>query len=185
MKDYKNNSTINKIRKRLYLFLNNILIILSIFLIFIFFKNLSLTYNIISILVLGIIITFILALFFIYLNNRKVSKLKKEEIKLIKILLNKYKIDINSINIELLRQIIKEEYFINKESKKPTFYEIISILISLLAFFISVYNKISGKSFILIFILFMILFLLKLFYNVVTEISELKQNDYELFCIFI
>lgn len=99
MKDYKNNSTINKIRKRLYLFLNNILIILSIFLIFIFFKNLSLTYNIISILVLGIIITFILALFFIYLNNRKVSKLKKEEIKLIKILLNKYKIDINNTNI--------------------------------------------------------------------------------------
>ena len=99
MKDYKNNSTINKIRKRLYLFLNNILIILSIFLIFIFFKNLSLTYNIISLLVLGIIITFILALFFIYLNNRKVSKLKKEEIKLIKILLNKYKIDINNTNI--------------------------------------------------------------------------------------
>ena len=99
MKDYNNNSTINKIRKRLYLFLNNILIILSIFLIFIFFKNLSLTYNIISILVLGIIITFILALFFIYLNNRKVSKLKKEEIKLIKILLNKYKIDINNTNI--------------------------------------------------------------------------------------
>ena len=99
MKDYKNNSTINKIRKRLYLFLNNILIILSIFLIFIFFKNLSLTYNIISILVLGIIITFILALFFIYLNNRKVSKLKKEEIKLIKILLNKYKIYNNNTNI--------------------------------------------------------------------------------------
>ena len=177
LNDYQNNSVINKIKKRFYLFSNIVLIVEIIFFLFIFYKNLSFV-DTISIFIL-VIITTILSLLFIYPKNKNFSKLKKEEIKIIKTLLNKYKIDINSNNIELLRQIIKENYLTKKASKLPTFYEIISILTSLIAFFISISKEITSRSFILILVIFLLLFLFKLLFNTATTILELKEKDYE------
>lgn len=177
LNDYQNNSIINKTKKRFYLFSNIVLIVEIIFFLFIFYKNLSFV-DTISIFIL-VIITTILSLLFIYPKNKNFSKLKKEEIKIIKTLLNKYKIDINSNNIELLRQIIKENYLTKKASKLPTFYEIISILTSLIAFFISISKEITSRSFILILVIFLLLFLFKLLFNTATTILELKEKDYE------
>lgn len=177
LNDYQNNSVINKIKKRFYLFSNIVLIVGIIFFLFIFYKNLSFV-DTISIFIL-VIITTILSLLFIYPKNKNFSKLKKEEIKIIKTILNKYKIDINSNNIELLRQIIKENYLTKKASKLPTFYEIISILTSLIAFFISISKEITSRSFILILVIFLLLFLFKLLFNTATTILELKEKDYE------
>lgn len=177
LNDYQNNSVINKIKKRFYLFSNIVLIVEIIFFLFIFYKNLSFV-DTISIFIL-VIITTILILLFIYPKNKNFSKLKKEEIKIIKTLLNKYKIDINSNNIELLRQIIKENYLTKKASKLPTFYEIISILTSLIAFFISISKEITSRSFILILVIFLLFFLFKLLFNITTTILELKEKDYE------
>lgn len=171
-------SVINKIKKRFYLFLNIVLIVGIIYFLFIFYKNLSFVDTIISIFIFTIIIT-ILILLFIYPKNKNFSKLKKKEMKLIKTLLNKYKIDINSNNIELLRQIIKENFLTKKASKLPTFYEIISILTSLIAFFISISKEITSRSFILILVIFLLLFLFKLLFNIATTILELKEKDYE------
>ena len=171
LNDYQNNSVINKIKKRFYLFSNIALIVGIICFIFIFYKNLSFVDTIISIFIL-VIITTILSLLFIYPKNKNFSKLKKEEIKIIKTLLNKYKIDINSNNIELLRQIIKENYLTKKASKLPTFYEIISILTSLIAFFISISKEITSRSFILISVIFLLLFLFKLLFNIETTIYK-------------
>lgn len=178
LNDYQNNSIINKTKKRFYLFSNIVLIVGIIFFLFIFYKNLSFVDTIISIFIL-VIITTILILLFIYPKNKNFSKSNKEEIKIIKTLLNKYKIDINSNNIELLRQIIKENYLTKKASKLPTFYEIISILTSLIAFFISIYKEITSRSFILISVIFLLLFLFKLLFNAATTILELKEKDYE------
>ena len=97
LNDYQNNSVINKIKKRFYLFSNIVLIVEIIFFLFIFYKNLSFV-DTISIFIFPLIIVILL---FIYPKNKNFSKLKKEEIKIIKTLLNKYKIDINSNNIEL------------------------------------------------------------------------------------
>lgn len=177
LNDYQNNSIINKTKKRFYLFSNIVLIVEIIFFLFIFCKNLSFV-DTISIFIL-VIITTILILLFIYPKNKNFSKLKKEEIKIIKTLLNKYKIDINSNNIELLRQIIKENYLTKKASKLPTFYEIISILTSLIAFFISISKEITSRSFILILVIFLLFFLFKLLFNITTTILELKEKDYE------
>ena len=179
LNDYQNNSIINKTKKRFYLFSNIVLIVGIIYFLFIFYKNLSFVDTIISIFIL-VIITTILILLFIYPKNKNFSKLKKEEeMKLIKTLLNKYKIDINSNNIELLRQIIKENYLTKKASRLPTFYEIISILTSLIAFFISISKEITSRSFILILVIFLLLFLFKLLFNTATTILELKEKDYE------
>lgn len=177
LNDYQNNSVINKIKKRFYLFSNIVLIVEIIFFLFIFYKNLSFV-DTISIFIL-VIITTILSLLFIYPKNKNFSKSNKEEIKIIKTLLNKYKIDINSNNIELLRQIIKENYLTKKASKLPTFYEIISISTSLIAFFISISKEITSRSFILISVIFLLLFLFKLLFNTATTILELKEKDYE------
>lgn len=177
LNDYQNNSIINKTKKRFYLFSNIVLIVEIIFFLFIFYKNLSFV-DTISIFIL-VIITTILILLFIYPKNKNFSKSNKEEIKIIKTLLNKYKIDINSNNIELLRQIIKENYLTKKASKLPTFYEIISILTSLIAFFISISKEITSRSFILISVIFLLLFLFKLLFNIETTILELKEKDYE------
>ena len=177
LNDYQNNSIINKTKKRFYLFSNIALIVEIIFFLFIFYKNLSFV-DTISIFIL-VIITTILILLFIYPKNKNFSKSNKEEIKIIKTLLNKYKIDINSNNIELLRQIIKENYLTKKASKLPTFYEIISILTSLIAFFISISKEITSRSFILISVIFLLLFLFKLLFNIETTILELKEKDYE------
>lgn len=178
LNDYQNNSVINKIKKRFYLFSNIVLIVEIIFFLFIFYKNLSFVDTIINIFIL-VIITTILILLFIYPKNKNFSKSNKEEIKIIKAILNKYKIDINSNNIELLRQIIKENYLTKKASKLPTFYEIISILTSLIAFFISISKEITSRSFILISVIFLLLFLFKLLFNIETTILELKEKDYE------
>lgn len=177
LNDYQNNSIINKTKKRFYLFSNIVLIVEIIFFLFIFYKNLSFV-DTISIFIL-VIITTILILLFIYPKNKNFSKSNKEEIKIIKTLLNKYKIDINSNNIELLRQIIKENYLTKKASKLPTFYEIISISTSLIAFFISISKEITSRSFILILVIFLLLFLFKLLFNTATTILELKEKDYE------
>lgn len=177
LNDYQNNSIINKTKKRFYLFSNIVLIVEIIFFLFIFYKNLSFV-DTISIFIL-VIITTILILLFIYPKNKNFSKSNKEEIKIIKTLLNKYKIDINSNNIELLRQIIKENYLTKKASKLPTFYEIISILTSLIAFFISISKEITSRSFIFILVIFLFLFLFKLLFNTATTILELKEKDYE------
>ena len=176
LNDYQNNSVINKIKKRFYLFSNIVLIVEIIFFLFIFCKNLSFFVDTISIFIFPLIIVILL---FIYPKSKNFSKLKKEEIKIIKTLLNKYKIDINSNNIELLRQIIKENYLTKKASKLPTFYEIISILTSLIAFFISISKEITSRSFILILVIFLLLLLFKLLFNITTTILELKEKDYE------
>lgn len=177
LNDYQNNSIINKTKKRFYLFSNIVLIVGIIFFLFIFYKNLSFV-NTISIFIFPLIIV-ILILLFIYSKSKNFSKSNKEEIKIIKTLLNKYKIDINSNNIELLRQIIKENYLTKKASKLPTFYEIISILTSLIAFFISIFKEITSRSFIFILVIFLFLFLFKLLFNIATTILELKEKDYE------
>ena len=178
LNDYQNNSIINKTKKRFYLFSNIVLIVGIIFFLFIFYKNLSFVDTIISVFIFPLIIV-ILTLLFIYSKSKNFSKSNKEEIKIIKTLLNKYKIDINSNNIELLRQIIKENYLTKKASKLPTFYEIISILTSLIAFFISISKEITSRSFIFILVIFLFLFLFKLLFNIATTILELKEKDYE------
>lgn len=175
LNDYQNNSIINKTKKRFYLFSNIVLIVGIIFFLFIFYKNLSFV-DTISVFIFPLIIVILL---FIYSKSKNFSKSNKEEIKIIKTLLNKYKIDINSNNIELLRQIIKENYLTKKASKLPTFYEIISILTSLIAFFISISKEITSRSFILILVIFLLLFLFKLLFNTATTILELKEKDYE------
>lgn len=177
LNDYQNNGIINKTKKRFYLFSNIVLIVGIIFFLFIFYKNLSFV-DTISIFIFPLIIV-ILILLFIYSKSKNFSKSNKEEIKIIKTLLNKYKIDINSNNIELLRQIIKENYLTKKASKLPTFYEIISILTSLIAFFISISKEITSRSFIFILVIFLFLFLFKLLFNIATTILELKEKDYE------
>lgn len=177
LNDYQNNSIINKTKKRFYLFSNIVLIVEIIFFLFIFYKNLSFVETI-SIFIFPLIIV-ILILLFIYSKSKNFSKSNKEEIKIIKTLLNKYKMDINSNNIELLRQIIKENYLTKKASKLPTFYEIISILTSLIAFFISISKEITSRSFIFILVIFLFLFLFKLLFNMATTILELKEKDYE------
>ncbi|MEI3499500.1 MAG: hypothetical protein V8Q71_03295 [Bacilli bacterium] len=177
LNDYQNNSIISKTKKRFYLFSNIVLIVGIIFFLFIFYKNLSFV-DTISIFIFPLIIV-ILILLFIYSKSKNFSKSNKEEIKIIKTLLNKYKIDINSNNIELLRQIIKENYLTKKASKLPTFYEIISILTSLIAFFISISKEITSRSFIFILVIFLFLFLFKLLFNIATTILELKEKDYE------
>ena len=176
LNDYQNNSIINKTKKRFYLFSNIVLIVGIIFFLFIFYKNLSFVDTIISIFIFPLIIVILL---FIYSKIKNFSKSNKEEIKIIKTLLNKYKIDINSNNIELLRQIIKENYLTKKASKLPTFYEIISILTSLIAFFISISKEITSRSFIFILVIFLFLVLFKLLFNTATTILELKEKDYE------
>lgn len=176
LNDYQNNSIINKTKKRFYLFSNIVLIVGIIFFLFIFYKNLSFVDTIISIFIFPLIIVILL---FIYSKSKNFSKSNKEEIKIIKTLLNKYKIDINSNNIELLRQIIKENYLTKKVSKLPTFYEIISILTSLIAFFISISKEITSRSFIFILVIFLFLVLFKLLFNTATTILELKEKDYE------
>ena len=176
LNDYQNNSIINKTKKRFYLFSNIVLIVGIIFFLFIFYKNLSFVDTIISIFIFQLIIVILL---FIYSKSKNFSKSNKEEIKIIKTLLNKYKIDINSNNIELLRQIIKENYLTKKASKLPTFYEIISILTSLIAFFISISKEITSRSFIFILVIFLFLVLFKLLFNTATTILELKEKDYE------
>ena len=176
LNDYQNNSIINKTKKRFYLFSNIVLIVGIIFFLFIFYKNLSFVDTIISIFIFPLIIVILL---FIYSKSKNFSKSNKEEIKIIKTLLNKYKIDINSNNIELLRQIIKENYLTKKASKLPTFYEIISILTSLIAFFISISKEITSRSFIFILVIFLFFFLFKLLFNIATTILELKEKDYE------
>lgn len=176
LNDYQNNSIINKTKKRFYLFSNIVLIVGIIFFLFIFYKNLSFVDTIISIFIFPLIIVILL---FIYSKSKNFSKSNKEEIKIIKTLLNKYKIDINSNNIELLRQIIKENYLTKKASKLPTFYEIISILTSLIAFFISISKEITSRSFIFILVIFLFLVLFKLLFNTATTILELKEKDYE------
>ncbi len=176
LNDYQNNSIISKTKKRFYLFSNIVLIVGIIFFLFIFYKNLSFVDTIISIFIFPLIIVILL---FIYSKSKNFSKSNKEEIKIIKTLLNKYKIDINSNNIELLRQIIKENYLTKKASKLPTFYEIISILTSLIAFFISISKEITSRSFIFILVIFLFLFLFKLLFNIATTILELKEKDYE------
>lgn len=176
LNDYQNNSIINKTKKRFYLFSNIVLIVGIIFFLFIFYKNLSFVDTIISIFIFPLIIVILL---FIYSKSKNFSKSNKEEIKIIKTLLNKYKIDINSNNIELLRQIIKENYLTKKAFKLPTFYEIISILTSLIAFFISISKEITSRSFIFILVIFLFLFLFKLLFNIATTILELKEKDYE------
>lgn len=177
LNDYQNNSIINKTKKRFYLFSNIVLIVGIIFFLFIFYKNLSFV-DTISIFIFPLIIV-ILILLFIYSKSKNFSKSNKEEIKIIKTLLNKYKIDINSNNIELLRQIIKENHLTKKASKLPTFYEIISILTSLIAFFISISKEITSRSFIFILVIFLFLVLFKLLFNTATTILELKEKDYE------
>lgn len=177
LNDYQNNSIINKTKKRFYLFSNIVLIVGIIFFLFIFYKNLSFV-DTISIFIFPLIIV-TLILLFIYSKSKNFSKSNKEEIKIIKTLLNKYKIDINSNNIELLRQIIKENYLTKKASKLPTFYEIISILTSLIAFFISISKEITSRSFIFILVIFLFLVLFKLLFNTATTILELKEKDYE------
>ncbi len=177
LNDYQNNSIINKTKKRFYLFSNIVLIVGIIFFLFIFYKNLSFV-DTISVFIFPLIIV-ILILLFIYSKSKNFSKSNKEEIKIIKTLLNKYKIDINSNNIELLRQIIKENYLTKKASKLPTFYEIISILTSLIAFFISISKEITSRSFIFILVIFLFLVLFKLLFNTATTILELKEKDYE------
>lgn len=177
LNDYQNNSIISKTKKRFYLFSNIVLIVGIIFFLFIFYKNLSFVDTII-IFIFPLIIV-ILILLFIYSKSKNFSKSNKEEIKIIKTLLNKYKIDINSNNIELLRQIIKENYLTKKASKLPTFYEIISILTSLIAFFISISKEITSRSFIFILVIFLFLVLFKLLFNTATTILELKEKDYE------
>lgn len=178
LNDYQNNSIISKTKKRFYLFSNIVLIVGIIFFLFIFYKNLSFVDTIISIFIFPLIIVILL---FIYSKSKNFSKSNKEEIKIIKTLLNKYKIDINSNNIELLRQIIKENYLTKKAFKLPTFYEIISILTSLIAFFISISKEITSRSFIfiLVIVIFLFLFLFKLLFNIATTILELKEKDYE------
>lgn len=176
LNDYQNNSIISKTKKRFYLFSNIVLIVGIIFFLFIFYKNLSFVDTIISIFIFPLIIVILL---FIYSKSKNFSKSNKEEIKIIKTLLNKYKIDINSNNIELLRQIIKENYLTKKAFKLPTFYEIISILTSLIAFFISISKEITSRSFIFILVIFLFLFLFKLLFNIATTILELKEKDYE------
>ena len=176
LNDYQNNSIISKTKKRFYLFSNIVLIVGIIFFLFIFYKNLSFVDTIISIFIFPLIFVILL---FIYSKSKNFSKSNKEEIKIIKTLLNKYKIDINSNNIELLRQIIKENYLTKKASKLPTFYEIISILTSLIAFFISISKEITSRSFIFILVIFLFLFLFKLLFNIATTILELKEKDYE------
>ena len=177
LNDYQNNSIINKTKKRFYLFSNIVLIVGIIFFLFIFYKNLSFV-DTISIFIFPLIIV-TLILLFIYSKSKNFSKSNKEEIKIIKTLLNKYKIDINSNNIELLRQIIKENHLTKKASKLPTFYEIISILTSLIAFFISISKEITSRSFIFILVIFLFLVLFKLLFNTATTILELKEKDYE------
>lgn len=174
LNDYQNNSIISKTKKRFYLFSNIVLIVGIIFFLFIFYKNLSFVDTIISIFIFPLIIVILL---FIYSKSKNFSKSNKEEIKIIKTLLNKYKIDINSNNIELLRQIIKENYLTKKASKLPTFYEIISILTSLIAFFISISKEITSRSFIFILVIFLFLVLFKLLFNTATTILELKEKD--------
>ena len=183
LNDYQNNSIINKTKKRFYLFSNIVLIVGIIFFLFIFYKNLSFV-NTISIFIFPLIIV-ILILLFIYSKSKNFSKSNKEEIKIIKTLLNKYKIDINSNNIELLRQIIKENYLTKKASKLSTFYEIISILTSLIAFFISISKEITSRSFIFILVIFLFLFLFKLLFNTATTILKLKEKDYETLYMYL
>jgi len=182
LNDYQNNSIINKTKKRFYLFSNIVLIVGIIFFLFIFYKNLSFVDTIISIFIFPLIIVILL---FIYSKSKNFSKSNKEEIKIIKTLLNKYKIDINSNNIELLRQIIKENYLTKKASKLPTFYEIISILTSLIAFFISISKEITSRSFIFILVIFLFLFLFKLLFNTATTILKLKEKDYETLYMYL
>ena len=182
LNDYQNNSIINKTKKRFYLFSNIALIVGIIFFLFIFYKNLSFVDTIISIFIFPLIIVILL---FIYSKSKNFSKSNKEEIKIIKTLLNKYKIDINSNNIELLRQIIKENYLTKKASKLPTFYEIISILTSLIAFFISISKEITSRSFIFILVIFLFLFLFKLLFNTATTILKLKEKDYETLYMYL
>ena len=93
LNDYQNNSIINKTKKRFYLFSNIVLIVGIIFFLFIFYKNLSFV-DTISIFIFPLIIV-TLILLFIYSKSKNFSKSNKEEIKIIKTLLNKYKIDIN------------------------------------------------------------------------------------------
>lgn len=182
LNDYQNNSIINKTKKRFYLFSNIVLIVGIIFFLFIFYKNLSFVDTIISIFIFPLIIVILL---FIYSKSKNFSKSNKEEIKIIKTLLNKYKIDINSNNIELLRQIIKENYLTKKASKLPTFYEIISILTSLIAFFISISKEITSRSFIFILVIFLFLVLFKLLFNTATTILKLKEKDYETLYMYL
>ena len=182
LNDYQNNSIINKTKKRFYLFSNIVLIVGIIFFLFIFYKNLSFVDTIISIFIFPLIIVILL---FIYSKSKNFSKSNKEEIKIIKTLLNKYKIDINSNNIELLRQIIKENYLTKKASKLPTFYEIISILTSLIAFFISISKEITSRSFIFILVIFIFLVLFKLLFNTATTILKLKEKDYETLYMYL
>lgn len=182
LNDYQNNSIINKTKKRFYLFSNIVLIVGIIFFLFIFYKNLSFVDTIISIFIFPLIIVILL---FIYSKSKNFSKSNKEEIKIIKTLLNKYKIDINSNNIELLRQIIKENYLTKKAFKLPTFYEIISILTSLIAFFISISKEITSRSFIFILVIFLFLFLFKLLFNTATTILKLKEKDYETLYMYL
>ena len=78
-----------------------------------------------------------------------------------------------------MRQIIKENYLTKKASKLPTFYEIISISTSLIAFFISISKEITSRSFIFILVIFLFLVLFKLLFNTATTILELKEKDYE------
>lgn len=92
LNDYQNNSIINKTKKRFYLFSNIVLIVGIIFFLFIFYKNLSFV-DTISVFIFPLIIVILL---FIYSKSKNFSKSNKEEIKIIKTLLNKYKIDINS-----------------------------------------------------------------------------------------
>lgn len=94
LNDYQNNSIINKTKKRFYLFSNIVLIVGIIFFLFIFYKNLSFVDTIFIIFIFPLIIV-ILILLFIYSKSKNFSKSNKEEIKIIKTLLNKYKIDIN------------------------------------------------------------------------------------------
>lgn len=182
LNDYQNNSIISKTKKRFYLFSNIVLIVGIIFFLFIFYKNLSFVDTIISIFIFPLIIVILL---FIYSKSKNFSKSNKEEIKIIKTLLNKYKIDINSNNIELLRQIIKENYLTKKASKLPTFYEIISILTSLIAFFISISKEITSRSFIFILVIFLFLVLFKLLFNTATTILKLKEKDYETLYMYL
>ena len=90
LNDYQNNSIISKTKKRFYLFSNIVLIVGIIFFLFIFYKNLSFVDTIISIFIFPLIIVILL---FIYSKSKNFSKSNKEEIKIIKTLLNKYKID--------------------------------------------------------------------------------------------
>lgn len=68
LNDYQNNSVINKIKKRFYLFSNIVLIVEIIFFLFIFYKNLSFV-DTISIFILVIITTILSYYLFIQKNK--------------------------------------------------------------------------------------------------------------------